>query len=120
MNNNANNINYLINNADIINNGEMKNIFNNCNNILMNYIDREMMRDYLLAEMNYYLWSTGPGIKNNEYENFLLEQLNTLENINFSVEVKNILNNILNDFQLLNLEQKKLMYNYISSLYRNY
>jgi hypothetical protein len=126
MNNQAN-MNNLINNADvinnhniIINNNNMQNIFVNCKNNLTNYIDRELMREYLLAEMNYYLWSTAPGIHNNAYGDFLLQQLNVLQNNNFTVEVNNMLNNILNDFQLLNLEQKKIMYNYISNLFRNY
>jgi hypothetical protein len=127
MNNHSNNINNPINNADVINNhniafnnGDMQNMFINCSNNMINYIDRELMREYLLTEMNYYLWSTAPGIHNDAYGNFLLDQLDAFENINFSVEVKNMLNNILNYFQLLNLEQKKLMYNYISSLFRNY
>jgi len=126
MNNYSNDIhyqpnNYLINNNNNIpNNNDMEIIFINSKNKLMNYIDRELMREYLMAEMNYELWSTSAGIHNNAYSNFLIEQLNTLRNINFTDDIKNVLNSILNDFHLLNFEKKKFMYNYISSLFRNY
>lgn len=120
-----NNLNYHINNVHninniIINNNEMQTIFINSKNKLVNYIDRELMREYLLAEMNYDLWSTSDGIHNDAYNNFLIEQLNTLRNINFTDDITNVLASILNDFHLLNREQKKFMYNYISSLFRNY
>lgn len=127
MSNHPNDINYQYNNAlpinnnnIIVNNNEMQNIFVNCNNNLINYIDREIMREYLLAEMNYHLWFTSAGIHNNAYGDFLIDQLNTLQNINFTDDIKNVLSSIINDFYLLNVEQKKLMYNYISSLFRNY
>ena len=127
MESNSNDINFPINNNNlinnnniIINNGEMQNIFDDCKFKLLNYIDRELMREYLLAEMNYDLWSRQAGVYNNAYSNFLIGQLNTLRNINFTDDIKNVLNSILNDFNLLNTEQKKLMYNYISSLFRNY
>ena len=121
MNNNPNIINNLINNNNIINNNhEMQHIFNNCNNNLINYIDRELMRDYLIIEMNYHLWSLSTVMINGPYGNFLLDQLNLVRNINFTDDIKNILNSILNDFNLLNVEQKKFMVNYISSLFRNY
>lgn len=124
MTNNSN-INYPINNHNIIiNNHDMQNIFVNCKNNLMNYIDRELMREYLMVEMTYYLWSTSVVIHNNHnhnnYEIFLINQLNTFRNMHFELEIKNLLNSILDDFHLLNLEQKKLMFNYISSLFRDY
>jgi hypothetical protein len=116
MSNYSNDINNPYNNALPIYN----NIFINSENKLSNYIDREIMREYLMAEMNYHLWSTSAEIHNNAYSNFLIEQLNTLRNINFTDDIKNVLNSILNDFHLLNVEQKKFMYKYISSLFRNY
>jgi hypothetical protein len=110
----------IINNNNIItNNNDMQNIFVDSYNKLMNYIDRNRMRDYLLAEMKYYIWLTSPENNNDAYGELLIEELNQLRNINFTNEMMNILNNILNDFHLLNVEQKKLMINYISSLFRN-
>jgi len=85
-----------------------------------NRIERNNMRDYILAEIDYLIWLKRPEdtIYTNNYEIIMINNLNHYRSIIFNNNNLDLMNEFLISIDSSNYDELKEMYNHINSLYR--
>lgn len=128
INNNTNDFNTILSNISnaIININNINNyiydynILNNFIILMNNRIERNNMRDYILAEIDYLIWLKRPEdtIYTNNYEIIMINNLNHYRSIIFNNNNLDLMNEFLISIDSSNYDELKEMYNHINSLYR--